>query len=102
MKKNISLIFLIFTQVCMARFYQAPSEFLMDSEAPLETISLNVHESFASSVDHLMDIQQSSLDQLSDQGRSLKLTQIMTSFSVSKSGLFGLSTLSTNSSTTLF
>lgn len=98
------ILFTLIVLGCQSAFSSVvvPAEFL--AQKPLENKSFKKNESinFADSIDHIMNVQQNSLENLTDNNKSVSLTQMLTSFSVNHSGLFGLSALSASSATTLF
>ncbi len=71
----------------------------LDNEKPL---LMTRQDDFANDLDGILDVQEESFDSIVHSSPHLKLTQLVTSFSVSKSGLLGLSALGANSATTLF
>lgn len=86
-----------------ARETMVPRQFLSETTTFEKSNNLNESVNFANDVDHIMSVQQETLEKMdSDKHAKVKLTQLLTSFAVSKSGLFGLSALGTSSNTTLF
>lgn len=102
MKTLIFAFAVLIGQSAFASSQFVPSQFLAEKPIANKSMQVNTDEDFAANVDHLMDVQQKSLENLSTERKSIHLTQLLTSFTVSKSGLFGLSALSASSNTTLF
>lgn len=92
---------LLFTMVLLCGQGFASSQFV-PGQFMAGKSAVNGQEEFAQNVDHLMSVQQESLEKLNTDHKSIHLTQLLTSFTVSKNGLFGLSALASSSNTTLF
>lgn len=92
---------LLFAMVLLCGQSFASSQFVPGQFLPAKSAVTNEAD-FAENVDHLMAVQQDSLEKLNTDHKSIHLTQLLTSFTVSKSGLFGLSALASSSNTTLF
>lgn len=103
MKTLIFALVVLCGQQAMANSQYVPGTFLAErpavtkSKAPTST-----NEEFAQNIDNLMAVQQQSLEKIEAEHAKISLTQMLTSFSISKTGLFGLSALSSSSNTTLF
>lgn len=103
--KNLIFAFVVLCgQQAFANSMHVPSDFLAVKPAMNKSMNVNTNtnEEFAQNVDHLMEVQQQSLENLNTEHSKVNLTQLLTSFTVSKTGLFGLSSLSSSSNTTLF
>lgn len=102
MKKIIFALIVLCGQTVFASTPFVPSEFLAEESSTNKIKMGPSNDEFSEHIDHLMDVQQQSLDNLSTEHKKVNLTQLLTSFTITKSGLFGISTLSTSSNTTLF
>jgi hypothetical protein len=104
MKTLIFALVVLCGQSAFANSMHVPTDFLAVKPAVSKSMNVNTstNEEFAQNVDHLMDVQQQSLENLNTEHAKVSLTQLLTSFTVSKTGLFGLSSLSSSSNTTLF
>lgn len=102
MKNLIFAIVVLWGLSAVAGTQFVPNEFLAERPLQSKMKSTNTSADFSENVDHLLSVQQNSLENVSTDHKRIHLTQLVTSFSVSKGGLFGLSGLSTSSATTLF
>jgi hypothetical protein len=101
--KNLIFALVVFGgQSIFASTQFVPNEFMAAKPVPAKMKSADTTEEFAENVDHMMSVQHNSLEKVSSDHRKIHLTQLVTSFSVTKSGLFGLSALSAGSTTNLF
>lgn len=100
--KNILFFVMIFwVQVAFAHL-NVSKDFITESVTDEKLVVNSKEDEFSKDLDRILDTQEESFDSIVQSDPQLKLTQLLTSFSVSKSGLLGLSAVGVNSATTLF
>ncbi len=96
--KSIIIYTLLISSTLFASVIKVPSNFLYE-----KTSKQTKEESFFSRrIDGILNSQEEALGHYRSKNSKLKLDQLITSFTISKSGLFGLSALGANSNTSLF
>jgi len=102
MKSILFFITIFYSSFIFSRPIKVPSEYLFENSSSEKALSSIETINFSRDVDHLLNLQENTLNKINGNSERAHLTQLLTSFSLSQSGLFGLSAFSSQSSTTLF